>query len=134
MRVTNEATIEAELRKVSEQVYGVLGVKGRRGEGDAVNFSQCEGQSDPNVRDAIHFWQVDDLDPAELNPAVERLRDHLKASGWIGLGEKWDAGKVDLEVWGKNPEKTVAVWAQAFHPKNRVIFRVSTPCFRLPAA
>ncbi|MGW2400845.1 hypothetical protein ACWCYY_30210 [Kitasatospora sp. NPDC001664] len=134
LRIAPEIQIKAELERVSEQVYQLLGVTGSREQGNEVNFSQCEGQSDRQVRSAIHFWQVDGLDPAGLNQAVERVRDQLKAAGWIGAGEQWDTTHTDLEVWVKNPEKTVAVWAQALSERKRVIFRVSSSCFRLPAA
>ncbi|MFJ8045611.1 hypothetical protein ACIRBX_34395 [Kitasatospora sp. NPDC096147] len=134
MRIAPEIQIKAELERVSEQVYQALGVTGSREQGNEVNFSQCEGQKDAKVRSAIHFWQVDGLDPEGLNQAVERVRDHLKASGWIGAGEQWDATHTDLEVWAKNPEKTVAVWSQALRDRKRVIFRVSSSCFRLPDA
>ncbi|MFB9368251.1 hypothetical protein [Kitasatospora albolonga] len=130
MRTATKDQIRTELKELSARVYAATGLKGRLGENDTVNFSVCEGKPE-NVKDAIHFWQVDDLGPDELNPGVEKLREYFKANGWTGIGEKRDAAKVDLEVWARNPENTAAVWAQAFSPKNRVIFRVSTPCFQV---
>lgn len=135
LRIATEDQIRTELTQISDRVYAALGVKGKFGESDDVNFSLCASFGDqPDIKDAIHFWQVDDLDPAELNPAIERLRDYLKANGWTNIGEGWDADHVDREVWGKNPENTAAIKAEAFTPKNRLIFQVSTPCFKIPAA
>ncbi|MFJ9521094.1 hypothetical protein ACIRPK_22930 [Kitasatospora sp. NPDC101801] len=135
LRIATEDQIRAELKQASDRAYQALGVKGRLGQSEAVNFSGCEDHGgSKDARDAIHFWQVDDLDPVELNPAVERLQKWLKDEGWGGLGDQWDANRVDHEVWGKNPEKTVAVWAQSFRPMNRIIFRVSAACFQPPAS
>ncbi|MER5865231.1 hypothetical protein [Kitasatospora sp. NPDC002040] len=134
LRIATEDQIGNELKQVSAKVQEALAVKGRTGQSEALNFSDCQDKgTEKGSRDAIHFWQIDDLAPADLDPAIDRLNAYFKANGWDGLGHERTADKADLQTWGKNPEKTVAVFAQSFHPMNRIIVRVSSNCFKPPA-
>ncbi|WP_405019808.1 hypothetical protein OHV05_26080 [Kitasatospora sp. NBC_00070] len=133
LRIATEDQIGNELKQVSAKVQEAFAVKGRTGQSEALNFSDCEDKdADKGARDAIHFWQIDDLAPADLDPAVSRLYKYFEVNGWIGLGQERTADKADLKVWAKNPEKTVAVFAQSFHPMNRIIVQVSSSCFKIP--
>ncbi|BFV56610.1 hypothetical protein KCMC57_up17140 [Kitasatospora sp. CMC57] len=134
LRIATEDQIGNELKQVSAKVQEVLAVQGRTGQSEALNFSDCEDQdAGRGTRDAIHFWQIDDLAPADLVPAIDRLHEYFQAGGWNGIGHERTAENSDLRTWAKNPEKTVAVVAESFRPMNRIIVRVSSNCFRPPA-
>jgi hypothetical protein len=128
-------TAEHQLATYSSRFFDAVQLLGRTGQSDA--FLPA-GVTDPmgNFADDLyamtHYWQIDDLAPDELQPAVERLHAHLVAAGWAL--ERFDLPPEvpSAVVIAENPADGYRVYAKGFVPMKRVFFRVTTPVLRVP--
>ncbi len=128
IRTASLASVVADLHRHSSTVYAALRVNGRTGQSDCVSVAACDDAT-PDVKDAIHFWQLDDLRAGDLHPAVRRAHAHLLQHGWRDVELRRD-GETS-QCWARHPHEPYAVHLLTLGHLRRLAVSVSTAPFRV---
>ncbi|MGW6915824.1 hypothetical protein ACWGB8_18715 [Kitasatospora sp. NPDC054939] len=135
MRSASKQQVEEELRGQSDTVHKALGVQGRRNEDnvDAISFLTCSdkaGKRLDGTYNAAFFWSIEEVDPAELQPAVTRLHEYMKANGWTATGFGQVGKSSDYEAWGTHPQLPVTVKVESVAGMRRIAVTTGTGCHK----
>jgi hypothetical protein len=137
--VRDQEETSAETKRVSSEIYDLIGVKGTTSKGGAGVMS-CEGKDTEKFYAMKHPWSLTAGTDEELAGAMERLKTELPKRGWkiVKYGPDSSPSK-NLELTADNDERKFGVHI-SFWRKNSggdtnppsLIIDVISGCYEVP--
>ncbi|MET9433416.1 hypothetical protein [Streptomyces sp. NPDC006551] len=131
--------VNTEIKKVSSELYDLIGVKGTASKTGA-GVQSCAGKDREKFYTMFHPWSLVAQTDDELAQAMERLKEELPKHGWkiVKYGQDSSASK-NLELTADNDERKFGVHI-SFWRKNSggdknppsLVVNVISGCYQVP--
>ncbi|WP_055693845.1 hypothetical protein [Streptomyces prasinopilosus] len=122
------------VKEVSSEIYRFAGVPGKASE-PGPGVKQCEGKDPDTYFTVYHPWNFAPTKPADLDVAMENLKEKLDTGGWVVKKMYRDnSPNKALNLVADNDAKKVSAWIVQYAEDETpsLGINVASGCYRVP--
>ncbi|MFD9604353.1 hypothetical protein [Streptomyces sp. NPDC059970] len=124
----------AEAKKVSSEIYDLIGVKGKASNTGA-GVTECSGKDREKYFQIFHPWSFTPASPDQLDEAMERLKTELPKHGWKVVEYGPDTSKnknINLTADNDKKKHSVNIVEMAKIDPPSLSLMVVSGCYQVP--
>ncbi|KUO02043.1 hypothetical protein [Streptomyces caeruleatus] len=137
MKVRDGDTVKAETEQASSQILEMMALKGKVTDTGAMAMGCTDDDSDEEVYRARHSWSVYQVPVADMEKAMNRVRDGLPKKGWKIVKDGVDdspakSPQIIAESKGKEFAVDVRLYDERKYSDNPSLIKVAveSACYR----